>query len=469
MTNIDLPLVAHLMRRAGFGARQTELERLASKRYEDLVEDLLHPEKFKDADADVLYRWSSVNGRDRFPGDWLYRMINTGRPLTEKMALFWHHVFPTATSKSSKYVGDQIEMFRKVSMSDMRTILKELSSDPAMIMWLDNQENHRNEPNENYGRELLELFSMGVGNYTEEDVKSVARSFTGWSFLDPILGEDMREGGFPSQFVYHGGNHDETTKDFLGEAGRFNGEDILDIIVKQPACARFISRHLYTFFVSDEPQVASWGKIPPKDPDAIDDMVKAYFDSGGDIREILRVLFNSEFFKRSQYARIKSPAEHVAGVLKLVGTYTLPDLGENNLRSLGIGYGNKMDAMGQKLQDPLTVEGWHTGKDWIDGGTLNERVNFAVEQLSNVDTPGFKEIFEKLSLYSPLTPEAFVDRCLELVGYVVIDDETREGLMSYAELGGMLAFGNYTEREESKSRALRMLQLIVSTRQYQLN
>ncbi len=461
MADNELAQIAHLMRRAGFGTRPDELEACAARGYEAVVEDLLRPEDFPDVDVDVLSRWGSVPGWDRFPGTWLYRMVNTGRPLATKMALFWHHVFPTATEKSLIFVRDQIEMFHELGLSDMRTILTKLSSDPAMIMWLDNQENHRTQINENYGRELLELFSLGVGNYTEDDVKAVAHSFTGWSFLEPIPAGN-REGGFPTRFLYFDEDHDEAPKSFLGESGRFNGEDVVDIIVKQPACARFISRHLYTFFVADEPQVAAWNETPPQDPRAIDILVDAYFESGGELRPILRTLFNSDFFKEARFKRVKSPAEHVAAVVKLVGTYRFPELG-------GDEHSNAMGMMGQNLMNPLTVEGWHTGKDWIDGGTLNERINYAVEQVSDAGRPGIKEIIERIKATAPLTPAEFVERSLALAGYVSVDQDTRDNLIESAESGGALSFGNGDGQDSGEARVLRMLQLIVSAREYQFN
>ena len=258
---------------------------------------------------------------------WIYRMVNTPRPLEEKIALFWHHVFATANYKCEHPPSmiHQINMFRRVGLSDLRTILTQLSKDPAMIYWLDNNENHKGEPNENYGRELLELFSMGVGNYTEEDIKMVGRAFTGWTFSQPI--PLYTQGRYPSEFIYREDDHDESVKGFLGETGRFNGEDIIDIIVKQQATARFISRHLYNFFVADEPQVPAWNETPPQDTKAVDALIKAYFDSGGEIRSMLRVLFNSDFFKNARFKRVKSPTELVTGILKLVGTYRFPDHG----------------------------------------------------------------------------------------------------------------------------------------------
>ena len=152
-------------------------------------------------------------------------------------------------------------MFRRVGLSDMRTILTALSRDPMMIDWLDNQENHRTERNENYGRELLELFSMGVGNYSEDDIKSAASAFSGWSFTQPIPGYPY--GQHHASFVYREEDHDDGVKSFLGEEGRFNGEDIIDIVVRQPATARFVARHLYNFFVADEAQVPAWNETGP--------------------------------------------------------------------------------------------------------------------------------------------------------------------------------------------------------------
>ena len=156
----------------------------------------------------------------------------------------------------------------------MRTILLELSRDPAMIFWLDNNENHKDEINENYGRELLELFSMGVGNYTEDDIKAASRAFTGWTFRQPL--SLYPNGHYPAEFEFLAeDDHDYGEKTFLGETGNFNGEDVIDIIVKQPATARFISRHLYNFFVEDEVQVPSWATEPPKNEAAIQQLVQA--------------------------------------------------------------------------------------------------------------------------------------------------------------------------------------------------
>jgi hypothetical protein len=182
----DLQLMAHLYRRAGFGAAREELEAAVERGYEAVVEELLHPERQPDLDLDLMYRFYPDMKEEReidiVQAYWVYRMINSERQLEEKMALFWHSLFATAFNKSnhSQMVHRQVNTFRKHCLGDFRTILVELSRDPAMIFWLDNQENTKDVHNENYGRELLELFAMGIGNYTEDDVKACARAFTGW-------------------------------------------------------------------------------------------------------------------------------------------------------------------------------------------------------------------------------------------------------------------------------------------------
>ena len=261
--------------------------------------------------------------------NWMYRMINSPRPLEEKMVLFWHHVFATGYSKvdNGNQMLAQIETFRRCAMGNYRDILVELSKDPAMIFWLDNNENHKHAVNENWGRELLELFSMGQGNYTEEDVKECARAFTGWTISNRLPRNPY--GRFLWEFEYREDDHDDTEKMFLGQRGRFNGEDIIDIVIRQPATARFVARHLYNFFVADEVQVPSWQDVAPRDPAAVNIIGDAFITSGYDMRSTLRTLFNSDFFKDEavRFAKVKSPAELIAGTMRLVGDYKYPKPG----------------------------------------------------------------------------------------------------------------------------------------------
>jgi hypothetical protein len=195
MAQHDIALTAHLLRRAGFGAPRKELERYAANGYEATVEELLHPENGPSAleDEDLIRRYhvdeNSLMLLESCQTYWLYRMINTRRPLEEKIALFWHGVFATGYTKLNhpKAILRQVDMFRRYGLGSFRTLLVKLSRDPAMLFWLDNKDNHRDAVNENYGRELLELFSMGVGNYTERDVRQCSHAFTGWTIHNASL------------------------------------------------------------------------------------------------------------------------------------------------------------------------------------------------------------------------------------------------------------------------------------------
>jgi uncharacterized protein (DUF1800 family) len=220
------------------------------------------------------------------------------------MVLFWHQVFATGQSKVDHWheLIAQVDMFRELGMGNYRDLLVELSKNPAMIYWLDNCDNHSHAVNENWGRELLELFSMGVGNYTEEDVREASRAFTGWTIaLAPPRGYYNR---WDWEFEYIEEDHDDSEKTFLGQTGRFNGEDIIDIICQQPATAQFLARHLYNFFVADEVQVPAWQVTPPRDPQAIEILAETFTASHYDIRSVLRVLFRSDFFKNARFASL---------------------------------------------------------------------------------------------------------------------------------------------------------------------
>jgi uncharacterized protein (DUF1800 family) len=431
-----------------------------------VVEELIHPERCPDLDETLLRRYypqlaANVDNPGVWNGRWFWRMINTKRPLEEKMTLFWHHVFATGWTKSehTPTMVEHIQMFRDHGLGNFRKLLLELSRDPAMIYWLDNNENHAQSINENYGRELLELFSMGIGNYTETDIKNVSRAFTGWTFEQPIPLYPF--GHYPSKFVFNPADHDPGEKTFLGHTGKFNGEDIIEIIVKQDATARFVCRHLYNFFVADEAQVPAWSVTEPRDPAAIATLMKAYHDSDADIRSVMRVLFNSDFFKAARYQRVKCPVELVAGVVKLNGEFRGVTPGLVSLDAA-------VRPMGQILMDPPTVEGWHTGAEWIDGGTLTERVNFAVNAVRSADKPGTRMIVERLSeAGTPLSPADFVDRCLELAGPVEATTETRDALIGLAAQEGDAFFTGSETAEQNGEHVARMLALIVASREYQ--
>lgn len=461
----DIALMAHLMRRAGFGAGRDELEARVAKGYEATVEELLHPETQPAVDMYTLLRYQPAS---LLPGgqppmgnvNFMYHLVNTKRPLEEKMALFWHHVFATGNSKVDNYdqVLEQIALFRQHGMGNYRDLLVTIATNPTMIFWLDNNQNHGTAVNENWGRELLELFSMGVGAYTERDVREASRAFTGWTFETKI--PRLPYGRFPWKFEYRPEDHDDGEKEFLGHRGRFNGEDIIDIVVEQPACARFVCRHLYNFFVADEPQVPAWSIEPPRDQKAIDTMTAAFRQSRFDIRSVLRVLFNSSFFKEARYKHLKSPAEVVVGSLRFVGGQELPRPGYGDL-SMQPAY------MGQDLLNPPSVEGWHTGPEWINSGSLMARINFVAGLVGDPSLPGVRAIIDRLKTKGTLSPEQLVDGCLDLLGPVEVSPETRRELVAQAKEWGQTGWASETSAKTADKRVGEMLQLIVATREYQ--
>ena len=472
MADKDIALMAHLMRRAGFGATRDELEAYCAKGYEATVEELLYLESqpsWEEEKEDLARRYmpeywelGAIEANQQY---WVYRMINTPRPLEEKIALFWHGILPSGHAKIDRggMMDLQINMFRRHGLGSFRDLLVEVSKNPTMVYYLDNCESHKGAINENYGRELLELFSMGVAmdgeiNYTEDDVKECARAFTGWTNAPTI--PIFPYGQSRWQFLYDHSDHDDGVKTFLGETGRWNGEDAIDIIVRQPSTARFICRHLYTFFVADEPIVPAWPHTPPRDPEAIRTLEKAFVESNYDIRSVLQVLFNSDFFKEARFAKVKSPAEVVAGTMHLVQDHI-----EVKPGMLSIKY--ECAYMGQDIMNPPSVEGWHTGKEWIDSGTLVERINFVADQVGNTELPGVRSIVDRLAAKGTLNPEQFVEGCLDLMGPLEVTENTRKQLLDHANRVGELRGDMEGQRKHFTSQVGEMLQLIVATREYQ--
>ena len=476
MNDCNLALMAHLLRRAGFGASRQEVERYAAQGYDATVEELLHPEDAPPAldDEDLIRRYhidqNSLIYVESCQAYWLYRMINTRRPLEEKLALFWHHVFATGYTKLNqpKAILKQVEMFRRHGLGSFRDLLVHISRDPAMIFWLDNKDNHKDAINENYGREILELFSMGVGNYTEDDVRQCSRAFTGWTIRNAPLHASRvsRDSVWPYgrldwQFEYQPDDHDHGEKSFLGERGNFDGEDVIDIICTNPATARFLARHLYNFFVEDEAQVPAWQTVPPANPDAVDDIAAELLANNYDMRSTLRMLFNSDFFKQSAFRRVKSPVEMVVGSARMSGSFRYPEV-----EDISLGY--QSNFMGQSILDPPSVEGWHTGTEWVNTAALVNRINFAVDLFSDEDKPGVRYIIDSIREQGNLPPEQFVEACLDMMGGIAPSDRTRLELNDHASASGDLSFDSDANESESTHRILEMMQLIASTREFQL-
>jgi len=346
--------LAHLLRRAGFGARPAEWAAYTRLGLAGSTQQLLHPEDQPDHLKELLGEiygdfvdFDDINSVRQW---WLYRMIHTQRPLEEKMTLFWHNHFATAYYKvgDSQRMWTQNETFRKYGLGSFRTLLQKVACDPAMLVWLDGQDNRVGKPNENFGREVMELFTMGVhGGYTETDVQEAARAYTGW-----------HQGDSPTGFVYDPFAHDDGSKTVLGYTGNFHTDDVLDILAHHPSTAKFITTKLFKFFVHDQ----------PTDGD-IQNLTDVYYSSGFDIRSILQTIFTSDVFysDEARFAKIKSPVEFTVSSIRTL------DAPMTAVRDLS----GSLALMGQDLFNPPNVKGWAEGRTWINTRTLLARVNFA--------------------------------------------------------------------------------------------
>lgn len=454
---------AHLLRRAGFGGTPQEIQDLVVRGRQGAVDYLVDFEKVpNNAMEGALGALVQDVPRDQRaePGRidlntlrgiqtwWMYRMAHTARPLEEKMTLFWHDHFATAISKVTRedYMLAQNRLFRERALGSFRDLLVNVSKDPAMIIWLDNNTNIKDAPNENYGRELMELFSMGINhlvsgepNYTETDIKEVARAFTGWTV--------RRQG-----FFFNRAQHDDGVKTVFGQSGNFGGEDVVDLIVERDATAYFMAKKFWEFFAYENPPM-----------DVLDELAEVYFDSGYDVKSLMRHLFNMDAFYGDQalLGQIKSPAEYVASALRQLGVQF----------SDARGYGFSVVLMGQmdqQLFNPPTVAGWEGGTSWINTATLLVRYN-AANTLSSINEPRIGAGFDVSPLLEGTDgdPERIVDKLLDQLGPLEVSDQTRMLLIDYLTDGDLAGFALDARAVESKVRGLAHLAL--SLPEFQLN
>ncbi len=339
---------AHLLRRAGFGGTPAQIDAAASAGAQAAVDALIHPQTPETAFADypdpaLLFDQKTRNVTAQMW--WLDRMLRTGHPLVEKMAFFWHGHFATSIRKvPANLMVEQMGLFRREGLGNFRNLLLEVSKDPAMLVWLDNRANVNLHPNENYARELMELFALGLGNYTENDVKDVARAFTGWSI-------DKNQ-----NFIYRENQHDGDLKTVLGRTGYLTGEDVIATIVSQPIHQRFICRKLLEYFVYSDPE-----------PELVDALANTYALSGYDIARTVGTILRSNVFysARAYRAMPKSPIEFVIGTLRLMDVRAVP---KDTISWLA--------RMGQEPLAPPSVKGWDGGPTWINTSTLLARFNY---------------------------------------------------------------------------------------------
>jgi uncharacterized protein (DUF1800 family) len=370
---------AHLLNRAGFGGTPDEIERTRGKGLIAAVRDLVdvkadaanlppplwaHPRNIRAQRMQIKAAkdrgenfQSKVRQVRMMEGDeivdlrcwWLDRMLNGPAPLLEKMTLFWHGHFATSIQKTrdAYWMWLQNDTLRRNAFGNFGALVKKISRDPAMMIYLDLQQSRQEHPNENWARELMELFTVGIGNYTEQDIRESARAFTGYRI-------DMTT----QQFRFAPFQQDHKPKTFMGRTGNLNGDDIIDILVSKPACAQFIGRKLWRFFVEDDPS-----------SEIVEAVAGRLHAHNFEIRPALREIFtSSEFYSdRVMGSQIKSPVQFIVQTSKLLDAPPPAPIASQNA----------MRQMGQILFAPPNVKGWDGGKEWISTSTLLFRYNFA--------------------------------------------------------------------------------------------
>jgi hypothetical protein len=377
-TRWDYSTAAHLLNRAGFGGAPAEIQALANLRLEDAVSQLVDYEKIEERIPNPDWARPDPSRQQKFMemrqlgeeerrrrlrefqqterqrmlelrGWWLRKMAHGPRPLQEKMVLFWHGHFATSVEKVKEayLMWRQNDLFRRMAVGNWKDLLIEVARDPAMLVWLDQAQSKKEHPNENFAREVMELFALGEGHYTEKDITEGARALTGWSYDRPR-----------QEFIERPFWHDRGSKTLFGNTGNFDGEDFLEMIVQQPQAARFITAKLWKFFAGDDPG------------EKIGDALASIFrEDGNQFKPVLRAIFSSEEFYSPSIVRnqVKSPVQWLVGSVKML---------ERELPPPMICFGLTRN-LGQDLFAPPNVKGWDGGLSWITTNNLLARYNEA--------------------------------------------------------------------------------------------
>lgn len=373
----DRTKAAHLLNRAGFGGRGDEVDWITRLGPDAAVDELVNynrvPESVSPPDFSSLRTvWENLARlyqqrapeNERFQARviairadnqkfqevrewWVGRMIQTRRPLQEKMVLFWHGLLVSGRPETrlAENLFIQNGLFRRHALGNFKELISSIAKDPAMLEYLDNESNRKGRPNENFARELLELFTMGIGNYTEQNIKEAARAFTGWT----------RRG---YEFFFNAAQHDDGPKTFLGRNGNLDGTDIIDIIFEQPATLRFLPRRVFEYFAYLRPEES-----------LVEEMAEVFRQNQFQVAPLVRAILSSQAFysPAAMRSQVKSPAQLV------VGTARLLDVEPGQTPALT----RAMDLMGQALMFPPNVGGWPRGESWITTATILLRYNFS--------------------------------------------------------------------------------------------
>jgi uncharacterized protein (DUF1800 family) len=446
----DVRKVGHLYRRAAFGVNAHELQAGLELGPDKLVTLLLKGGPgLADFERETL-RWGEairkVNNGPQASEWWLYRMLYTPHPLQEKIALFWHNHFATSYAKvlSTTYMMGQYDLLYRHALGNFADLLQGMSKDPAMMIWLDTVQSKKGMPNENYARELMELFSLGIGHYTEQDIREAARAFTGW---------EIKNG----KFFDNRAQFDDTEKTVLGKTGKWKGDDIVRICLEQKACPRFIASKLFRYLVSET--------LEPT-PELIDPVAQAFAKDWNFNRLVETMLRSNLFFSEHAYrARIKSPVDFVLGIVHAfearIGVTTLA---------------RALETLGQNVFNPPSVKGWDGGQTWLNGQTLLTRQNLALtlcemrkkEKASDADSSPLPILLANRHGKKDYT--AAVDFLLQLFLQGDVPAETRKKITEYAGQAKKRAYPEvWNDQRKAEHQMTSVCHLVLTLPEFQLD
>jgi len=446
----DLRKVGHVYRRAAFGASWAELQDGLEVGPQRLIDRLLQggqPSSVYDAETEKFLNGAArkFNVGVQASAWWLYRMLHGAHPLREKFTLFWHNHFATSNAKvnNAGYMVGQYELMHRRALGNFGDLLQEMSKDPAMMVWLDTVQSKKGQPNENYARELMELFSLGIGNYTEKDIREAARAFTGW---------EIKNGNFFNNTA----QFDATEKSVLGKSGNWKGEDIVRICLDQPACSRFIVRKLYRFLISEADTPSA---------ELVDPLAKQ-FANGFEFGKLVETMLRSNlFFSEHAYrARIKAPVDYVLGMARALEARMGTQSNTLNLTTA-------LENLGQNVFHPPSVKGWDGGQTWLNGQTLLFRQNFALDMARR--PVGYKEPSTAFALASTHGKKDDA----ELAGYFLdlflqgdVPEETKKRVHDYAKTARDQKLPAYwTKQDVAEHRVISLCHLVMTLPEYQLD
>ncbi len=455
--------IAHLLRRFGLGASEAELAFYGKNGLAGAIELLLDVDRDEGFDVSIDRFAQQPNGNlpvRVIPIYWMSRMVMTRTPLREKMTLFWHDHFATSGQKvdSGMAMVNHIDVLRKNGLGRFEDLLLNVAKDPAMLYWLDNQLNQVGKPNENFARELLELFTLSIGHYTEKDVQEIARAFTGWGY-----GRGVRQlTAIPRQgavFVFNPRNHDRGQKELLGNMGPFNGEDVVGILVGHPETARTLVTKMWSFFAYEKPEKA-----------LIDRLVERYRREGLDTKGLVRQIMEAPEFYSDRAARklYKNPVDFCVATLRQLG---LGPVLRNQLAGDApvaraappvVAATRALKGMGMELFFPPDVDGWQWGESWVSTATMVERMKWA-DRLFGPPSAGQISIrYPADQLLEPgMTPGAFARFLVSIFDV----DFTAEKIRKLEQAADKAAAGNL--QRNASATALAVTRLIFASPEFQ--